>query len=90
MEMNAFLSKQEQAPLNTCVDCKDRPCIKTGEICKDVEKLLKQVTTGRRNWLTYHSSDLLEDIAYKDEEGHTCNMRTKEKGIRAKRNQIED
>jgi len=52
MEANAFLSKQEEAPLKTCVSCKDRPCIKTGKICDEVEKLLKPLSVGRRNWQT--------------------------------------
>jgi len=59
--MNAFLSKQEEAPLKTCVNCKDRPCIKTGKICKEVEKLLKPLTTGRRNWLTYKDPSYIEN-----------------------------
>lgn len=40
MEANAFLSKEESKPLNTCKECKDQPCIKTGNICKEVEKIL--------------------------------------------------
>jgi hypothetical protein len=46
------LTPQEQAPLTACQKCKDRPCIKTGKICDEVEKLLKPLTIGRRNWQT--------------------------------------
>ena len=52
MESNAFLSEKESKPLTTCQHCKERPCIKTGEICKDVEKLLKKVTSSRKEWET--------------------------------------
>lgn len=45
--MNAFLSKEEQVPLRTCVSCKDRPCIKTGKICDEVEALLPKVSSKR-------------------------------------------
>jgi len=61
-----FLTPQEEAPLRTCVSCKDRPCVKTGEICKDVEKLLKKVTTGKRNWLTYKDPSYIEAYAQAD------------------------
>ncbi len=83
---NSFLSKEEEKPLNTCKECKTQPCIKTGKICDKVEKLLKKETIGRRNWLTYHTNDLLDDIAYKDKEGYVCNMKASEKGKRAKSN----
>jgi len=49
---NEFLTKEEEAPLTLCQKCKDRPCIKTGKICDEVEKLLKPLTVGRRNWQT--------------------------------------
>lgn len=47
MESNAFLSKEEQAPLTACQKCKDRPCIKTGKICDEVEALLPKISQGR-------------------------------------------
>ena len=66
MESNAFLSKEEQAPLTACQKCKDRPCIKTGKICDEVEKLLKPLTTGRRNWLSYCDPVFLENYSTED------------------------
>jgi len=66
MESNAFLTPQEQAPLTACQKCSDRPCIKTGKICDEVEKLLKPLTTGRRNWLTYKDPDYIESYNLAD------------------------
>jgi hypothetical protein len=63
---NSFLSSQEEAPLKTCSSCKDQPCIKTRKVCEDVEKLLKRIEVGRKNWLTYISNDVLENFNTKD------------------------
>lgn len=60
MVANAFLSKEEEKPFITCKDCKTQECIKTGKICQSVEKLLKKVTVGRRNWQTITDPFLLE------------------------------
>lgn len=61
MESNAFLSKEEEAPLKTCLICATRECIKSGKICKDVEKLLRKVTKQRPKWETLVDPHLLEN-----------------------------
>lgn len=40
------LTPQEQAPLTACQKCQDRPCIKTGKICNEVEALLPKPRSG--------------------------------------------
>jgi len=40
--MNSFLSEKESKPLTTCQHCKDRPCIKTGKVCKEIESYLNK------------------------------------------------
>lgn len=57
---NSYLSKEEESPLDSCKACKEQPCIKTGKICDKVEKLLKKITTGRRNWQTTIDPAMLE------------------------------
>jgi len=90
-----FLTPQEEAPLTACQKCKDTPCIKTGQICKDVEKLLKPLTTGRRSWITYQDPLKLEKYIFADRVKITGkNKKGKEeslyvsKGKRAKRQEI--
>ena len=61
-----FLTPQEEAPLTACQKCKDRPCIKTGKVCDEVEKLLKPLTTGKRNWLTYKDPSYIESYNLAD------------------------
>ena len=63
---SAFLSKEEQAPLTACQKCKDRPCIKTGKICDEVEALLPKPQggiSGRK--IKFYEPNVLEDIANK-------------------------
>lgn len=63
MEANAFLTKEEEAPLKTCVSCKDQPCIKTGKICDEVEKLLPKPQGGKRNKERHYDPIILERMA---------------------------
>jgi hypothetical protein len=60
MEMNAFLTPEEEAPLKTCVNCKDRPCIKTGKICDKVEALLEDTDVPCSN--CYGSGCVFKEI----------------------------
>lgn len=46
LEQNAYLTKEEEAPLNTCVTCKQMRCLTDGVICKKVEKLLPKPRSG--------------------------------------------
>lgn len=46
IQQNAFLTKEEEAPLNHCVECKNMVCVKTGIICRAVEKLLPKPRSG--------------------------------------------
>ena len=66
MEANAFLSKEEEAPLKTCVNCKDQPCIKTGKICDKVEALLPKPFGGiNGKKIKFYDPIILEDMATK-------------------------
>jgi hypothetical protein len=66
MESNAFLTPEEEAPLKTCVNCKERPCIKTGNICDAVEKLLPKPQSGTNSRkLRFYEPELVEDLAVK-------------------------
>jgi len=65
-----FLTPKEEAPLNTCKECIDQPCIKTGKVCKDIEKLLSKLQSDngysdrhiRRKEIPYDSIEI-ENIA---------------------------
>ena len=52
----------EEKPLNTCKDCNAQECIKTGKICKIVEKLLPKVRSGGHRKESCRSNDLLDHI----------------------------
>jgi hypothetical protein len=51
MESNAFLSKEEEAPLTACQKCKSKSCIKTQKICEKVERLLTKAGIHSANWI---------------------------------------
>jgi len=46
LEMNSYLSEEEEAPLKTCATCTDMTCLKDGKICKTVEKMLPKPRSG--------------------------------------------
>jgi hypothetical protein len=46
-----------------CSRCKNKICLATKVPCKAVERILKKVTTGRRNWLTSMEPEKLENLA---------------------------
>jgi hypothetical protein len=48
-----------------CDKCKNKVCLATKVPCKAVEKILKKVTTGRRNWQTPIEPFVLEKLAAK-------------------------
>jgi len=79
---NAFLTPQEEKPLITCKDCKTQECIKTKKVCDKVERLLKTITTGRRNWQTIVDPHRLASYEH--------DRITGEKGRRAKRSEWEE
>jgi len=65
MSASIFLRKEEEKPLNTCKNCKDQPCIKTGKICEKVEKLLPKPSSGRLRGEHSFDPDYLEITAAK-------------------------
>ena len=46
LKQNAYLTKEEEEPLNTCATCKQMRCLTDGVICKKVEKLLPKPRSG--------------------------------------------
>lgn len=46
LEQNAFLTKEEEAPLKLCAVCKHPTCIRSGKLCRKVERLLPKIRSG--------------------------------------------
>ena len=49
----------------SCLKCAEKTCVQSGKPCKAVEKILRTVTSGRKNWETLVGGDVIEKIATK-------------------------
>ena len=70
LEQNAYLTREEEEPLNTCATCKQMRCLTDGIICKKVEKLLPRPRSGgHRGEFSSDKVEILYQLAKEKESG---------------------
>jgi hypothetical protein len=79
LEQNSFLSKKE--PIQLCSKCKHPTCVKSGKLCRKVERLLPKLTSGRINSKEFSTDNI--EMVYNAFKG-------KESGWRKKMPEIDD